>query len=280
MFYMFYMFYMFTYFWWTPIAIHNLAAAVNCGESVCTIGICYVVNKIIFFIKIQYFTIKIQRQTSKKFKGEGALWPCMSWNVTMLKDAFCTQICIIRARLRDSPRQNLPIFRKVKCDVYAYLRVIQPPLYANAPLLSKDWIWPLLFHNESVTFIVFFRPCQRTTILHRQKYDSAQVSLFSASCLASSFCRRRDEGMLSVFVDVAASIPQLQVSGRYIRKLGGPFLSSKLWHSELELLLGLVGQVLLLEKSIFMHGGDGLTLRTLAVYYTYNTGRSLLIYEA
>jgi hypothetical protein len=25
----------------------NLAAAVNCGESVCTIGICYVVNKII-----------------------------------------------------------------------------------------------------------------------------------------------------------------------------------------------------------------------------------------
>jgi hypothetical protein len=51
----------FTYLWWTPIAISNLknrfsllAAAVNCGEN---IGICYVVNKIIFPSKfnVQFF---------------------------------------------------------------------------------------------------------------------------------------------------------------------------------------------------------------------------------
>jgi hypothetical protein len=51
----------FTYLWWTPIAIPNLknlfsllAAAVN---SVCTIGICYIVNKIILPAK---FNLKVK----------------------------------------------------------------------------------------------------------------------------------------------------------------------------------------------------------------------------
>jgi riboflavin synthase alpha subunit len=45
-----------------PIASPNLAAAVNCGESVCTIGICYVVNKIILPSK---FNVKLQKKNSQ-----------------------------------------------------------------------------------------------------------------------------------------------------------------------------------------------------------------------
>jgi hypothetical protein len=51
----------FTYLWWTPIAITNLATVVSCVCTVyyvlcmycvCTIGICYVVNKIVLPSKL------------------------------------------------------------------------------------------------------------------------------------------------------------------------------------------------------------------------------------
>jgi hypothetical protein len=43
-------------------------AAVNCGESVCTIGICYVANKIILPSK---FNVKLQEEKKKLGGGGG-----------------------------------------------------------------------------------------------------------------------------------------------------------------------------------------------------------------